>query len=65
MHEFLKGKRTRLLLQVHDSLLFELHESERDLLPQLEAIMCNVYPHKHLPMTVDCKEYPKAWGQKA
>jgi len=38
-HRLLKGKRSRLLLQIHDELLFEIHELERDLIPKIQNIM--------------------------
>jgi DNA polymerase-1 len=41
IYDLLKGKRTRMVLQVHDELLFELADGEEELLPQLQAAMAN------------------------
>jgi DNA polymerase-1 len=40
----LDGMRTRMLLQVHDELLFELAESEHDLIPEIKSVMENAMP---------------------
>ena len=50
--KLLKGKRTRMVLQVHDELLFEFPEEERDILPQLQEAMANALP-LNVPVEVD------------
>lgn len=55
IYEFLeKGNfRTKMLLQIHDELVFELHKDEADtLIPGIIEIMENVYP-LHVPLKVD------------
>jgi DNA polymerase-1 len=66
VHDFLVStrKKSRLLLQVHDSLLLEIHESETDILPELKRIMCAAYPHKFLPMDVDAAMSTTSWADK-
>lgn len=54
--EFLLGKKSRLVLTIHDENPIELHESELHLAPQINEIMENVYPHKYLQLTCG-KEY--------
>lgn len=43
--------KTRLVMQIHDELVFEGPKEEIDVLPKLKSIMENVYPHRHLPLT--------------
>jgi DNA polymerase-1 len=50
--KILKDKRTRMVLQVHDELLFEFPEEERELLPQLQQAMANALP-LDVPVEVD------------
>ncbi len=49
----LVGFRSRMLAQVHDELLFEVHKSELGIVPNLQAIMENVYPPKN-GLTLEC-----------
>ncbi len=56
--DFLKDKKSRMLITIHDELVFELHESEFSIVSELKRLMCKAYPHRHLPM--DCSvEYSK------
>jgi DNA polymerase-1 len=48
----LRGKRTRMVLQVHDELLFEVPEEELSLLPELQEAMANALP-LNVPVEVD------------
>ena len=54
-----------LCLEVHDSLMLNLHKSEHDLIPQIEYIMLN-YFKQYIPfrydLAVDMKIGPN-WGQ--
>lgn len=51
VYEFLKDKKSRMILNVHDELIFEIHESEENILPEIKEIMEKAYPHKYLPLT--------------
>lgn len=62
--QFLQGYRSRMLLQVHDELLFEVHKSELDIVPELKRIMEGAYPHKHLPLTCGVDHSWQNWGAK-
>lgn len=43
--------KSRIVLNVHDEIVFELHETELHLAPHLVSIMEAVYPHKLLKLT--------------
>jgi DNA polymerase-1 len=62
-YELLKNTQSRMVLQVHDELLFEIHKSEMHLVPQLQEIMKNAYPHRLLPMDVDVEYSDKSWQE--
>lgn len=51
-HEFLTLYKSRLVLTVHDSIIFEIADGEEHLVPELRKIMIEAYPHKILPMDV-------------
>jgi len=57
----LEGRKTRLLLQVHDELVFELHPSERDLIEPIRSAIENALPLS-VPVDVDAKEGPN-WDE--
>ena len=61
--DFLQGKNSRMLLQVHDSILFEIHESEAHIVEELKNIMEKAYPYKHLPLECDVKYGKTSWGE--
>lgn len=48
---FLGGRKSRMVLQVHDEILFEIHKSEINIVPKLQKIMESVYPYRSLPLT--------------
>ena len=56
----LEGKKTKLVLQVHDELVLEVYKPEFDeVLALVKECMENVYP-LHLPLVVDV-EYGRSW----
>lgn len=50
--DFLEDKKSRMILQIHDELVFEIHETELFLVEHLVQIMSSVYKHRILPLTV-------------
>ncbi len=67
IHNLLAGYKSRMLLQVHDELLFEVHNSEFDLVPKLKEIMESVSttsPHGKLPYTVGIDYSKTSWQDK-
>ncbi|HWD41420.1 MAG TPA: DNA polymerase I [Fimbriimonas sp.] len=57
VHRQLKGSSTRMLLTVHDELVFEMKKGEEGLVPQLRADMENALP-LNVPVEVDAKVGP-------
>jgi DNA polymerase-1 len=55
IHDMLKQKnaKTRLLLQVHDELVFELHKDEHALIEDIRKLMSDALPIS-VPVVVDC-----------
>jgi DNA polymerase I-like protein with 3'-5' exonuclease and polymerase domains len=62
--DFLEKYLSRMLAQVHDELLFEIHRTELDIVPQLVKIMESAYPYKHLPLTCDVAHSWVSWADK-
>ena len=54
--------KTKMVLQVHDAILFEVHKTEMHLIPGLKSIMEKAYPHKLLPMEVSLEYSYTTWG---
>ena len=53
IEKMLRGKKTKLLLQVHDELVFDLHNDEQDLIPEIQKLMQDALPLS-VPLIVDC-----------
>jgi DNA polymerase I len=64
IHKFLEDKKSKLLLQIHDELLFKIHLSEIPIVTTLKNVMENVYPYKNLPMTCSVSWSKKSWADK-
>ena len=57
--ELLSGKKSRIFLTVHDELDLYIHKTEIHLISQIKNIMENIYPSKHLKLTVSVSH---SWG---
>lgn len=63
VHEYLANTNTKMLLQVHDSLLLEVPQSlVHTVVPQVKRIMEGAYAYKHLPMTCSVEWSDTSWG---
>ncbi len=52
--ELLKGRRSQLIMQIHDELLVDLHEEEHELIPAICEAMKNALPLPHgVPLEVE------------
>lgn len=61
--EVLRGHKTKMLLQIHDAILFKFYHDEMHLLPLIDAAMCGTYPHRVLPMKTDSGFSNKSWAE--
>lgn len=61
---YLKDKQSRMLVQVHDELVFEIHKDEFEIVPVLQKFMEDAYPHKYLPLTCGPSYSWKSWADK-
>lgn len=59
-----RSAKSRLSLTIHDELVFNIHRSEVELVPELADIMIRSYPHLHLPMAVDVSHSWASLGAK-
>jgi len=59
---FLKNKKSRMVLQVHDEFIFEIHNDEKGIEKNLAEIMENVYPYRILKLTTSISTSEKSWG---
>ena len=54
--KLLEGTRSRLILQIHDELLVDLHKEETDLIPRIEAAMTGALPLPNgVPILVEAR----------
>ena len=51
--DYLKDKKSRMILTVHDELVIEVFRGEEFVINEIKNIMENVYPYKRLPLEVD------------
>lgn len=51
--QYLHDKESRMLLSIHDELIFEVKYGEEYVVDEIKSIMENIYPHRRLPLLVD------------
>lgn len=64
IHELLKNYESKMVMQVHDEILFEMVPEELFLVPKLKEIMEGVYPFKHLRLTCSVEHSYTSWADK-
>jgi len=66
IHAFLIPFKSKLLFSIHDELIFKIHKSERHLIPDIQRLMSEAYPHKHIALDSDVMWSPNntSWGDK-
>jgi DNA polymerase I len=62
--ELCSKRKSKLLLAVHDELIFKIHKDEKDLVYDAMEIMKNAFPSKHLPLTVDANIGGNLWDME-
>jgi DNA polymerase I len=61
---FLEDKRSRMVLTIHDELVFEIHKDELDTIATIKHLMETVYPYRKLPLTVSIDHSYTSLGSK-
>lgn len=62
--DYLAGRKSKILMLVHDEILFEIHESEYEICGDLIGLMGDVYPHRHLHLSCSAEHSFRSWGDK-
>jgi DNA polymerase I-like protein with 3'-5' exonuclease and polymerase domains len=62
LDRYLASRKSKILVLVHDENLFEVHNSELDIVPELKRIMESIYPPRRLPLTCSVSWSAKSWG---
>lgn len=62
--KFLVPYKTRMILTIHDELVFEMPDDETHLIAEIVNIMTSAYAHKHLPLLVDVEWSDKNLAEK-
>ncbi len=62
IHEFLRDKKSRMIMCVHDELVFELAEGEENIVQYLVKLMTESYKSKYVWMTCSVSESTKSLG---
>ena len=63
-HDFLRKYKSRLLLNIHDELVFEIYKGEEHLISFLKGIMETAYKHKYVPLTCGVEYSDKSLADK-
>ncbi len=63
-HSFLQNRKSKMLLQVHDELLFAIHKDEFHLVPTLRILMESAYIPRYLHLACDVDHSWVSWGDK-
>lgn len=61
---YLLDKESCMLLQLHDELVIETHESEEYILPEIKRIMESAYPYRLLPQIAEISWSKESMAQK-
>lgn len=63
LHDYLKDKKSAMLAQVHDELLFEVHKDELHIVQDLKNIMESIYPcFNNMKLTCSVEHSWVSWG---
>lgn len=59
-----KGLKSKMIIQVHDELIFQVHQSELHIVGDIKHEMEIAYPYKYLPLTVGVDHSWVSWHDK-
>ena len=62
IHNFLVGKKSGMLLQIHDEILFEIALDELDIIDTIRDIMINSWPEKFHKMDCSVEYSTRSWA---
>jgi len=63
IYEYLKDKRSTMILQIHDEILMYLHKDEEGIVEDIEQIMVDAYtPMNNMGLTVSSSTSDISWG---
>lgn len=62
--DYLHGKKSRMLLSIHDELLLEIAENEEHVIDEVSSIMKKAYQHKKLPLECSADFSKTSWFDK-
>lgn len=62
IYDFLLPYKSNMILNVHDELDFEIHETELFLVPLIKEIIESVYPYETLPLTTSISFSHRSFG---
>lgn len=62
LDERLRKQKSKLLVQIHDEMLFKIHRTELHLVPELKQIMETAFPGRYLPLTCSVSHSWQSWG---
>jgi DNA polymerase-1 len=63
IHDLLEGKKSNMLLTIHDELVIEIHEAEEELVEQIKEIMEDRETFR-VPITVNIEKTSTCWAEK-
>lgn len=63
-HDYLKKYKTKMVLTIHDELVFEVAYGEEFVVGRLKELMEGIYPHKRLPLTCGIDYSTKSLADK-
>jgi DNA polymerase-1 len=58
------GAKSLITCTVHDENIFNLHKDERELIPEIQRLMSEAYPHTVLPMAAEADISKTSWAAK-
>ena len=64
LYDLLRGQASKMILQVHDEIIFNIVYGEEHLLPEINRIMSEAYTHTHLPLTCGNDFSNTNWHEK-